>query len=208
MKISFLPLAGLALVVSASIAHATSFNFDYSFDGSSISQTVASETAEGSSLSVGDDFTVRLSTANNDYFDVTNSFQQYLPMTYLLTQGAVRTGNIVSKFYLNGNLVEQINEYNASQQNFHVGAQNWHLNLGLQFDEVVMTYDFLSVSNSSPTVIKGADDFFYAFGSNNLPFFNSPDISYVAAVPLPAAMPLLAFAIAGLGWAGRRRRRH
>lgn len=121
---------------------------------------------------------------------------------------ATRTAHIATDFLLNGGNVNTITETGIAQNFVHVGAQNWNLAAGLEFDTVSMVYDLLAINTLGTTTINTALSIFASFGASDRPFFNSPDVSYNTAqvVPLPAALPMLVAGLAGLGFIGRRRK--
>ena len=189
-------------------AEAASFNFNYTFDGTSISQNAGSDTADGTSLSVGDNFLLTVSAAANDFWKVESDYSDFVPLSYVLTESAFRTASITTTWLLDGVIQETLVE-TAFQGEVHVGAQSWNLLTGLMFDEVIIDWTFDAIDNLASTVIsESSPDIFEPFGDPGAPFFRASEISYnnMAAVPLPAGLSLMLGALGGLGLIARRRK--
>ena len=185
-------------------ANADVFNFDMLFDGTTVSLNAGSDNPVGTSLIAGDSFNLQLSAANDDFWRVDTSLNnQFVPLTFFVLDAGSRTGNVNTGFFLDGTEVFRINEGNVGQSSVHIGANNWTLNSGLEFDTVIM--DYTLVSSTSSTTIQSRPNYFDGFGLSDSPFFDSDNITYEAgSVPEPATLTLLG---AGLALFGRRRRK-
>lgn len=216
MKITTYSLAGaVALALSAGLASASSYNFSYTYDGSSIVQDAGSDTADGTSLVIGDDFTIDVHATAGNAWAVVSDFSDFVPMSYGLTESGDRFVNITTNWLLNG--VSQFSQIETSvyQGYVHAGANSWSLSTGLIFDQVILEWELLSVDpvnvgDPTPDTIisEVAPDVFSTFADPDAPFFNEPtaiEFGQIAAVPLPATLPLLAGAIGLMAFARRRR---
>jgi hypothetical protein len=186
-------------------AFAATFNFDVIYDGTDITLAPGSDPVIGSILVDGDDFTYNVRAAGTDFWrvDATANFFPFLAFT--VNEEGNRKGNFtlellldgVQQFYLPESLTPVINS------EVHLGTNDVSLTAGLEFDQIVLQYTLDMATD--------VDDLFsiettlnnYSIGPNFPGGFN-PDVSYIAAVPLPGALGLL-----GLGWlslVGRRRK--
>lgn len=215
-------VSAIALVCFCASAHAASYNFEYEFDGTTLSLVGGSDTPDGTSLADGDSFTLTLSAAVGDYWEVTAALvNAFIPLSFSTSESADRWADIDTTWSLNGSAVDSTSETDVIQRFAHVGAQTWSLADGLMFDQVVIDYTLLlaTVQNSgmggpseSTTIDQGSSDFILQ--SFNTFFDGGPNngaIDYVhgmAPVPLPAGMALYGslLAVGGL-MASRRRKR-
>lgn len=198
--------AVVATVAMSGVASATTHNFNYTFDGTTITQDAGSDTADGTVLNIGDEFIIDLTAEGDAFWKVNSLFNDFVPLSYLISDSATRTASITTSWLLDGVVQDSLVE--STDQSFsHVGAQSWNLASGLMFDEVILSWTFDAIDNAANTVISATStDFFEPFGDSENPFFRAPEISYeVAAIPLPATLPLLVGAVGFLGFARRRR---
>jgi hypothetical protein len=205
----FALLATAAFVTFSSSAQATTYNFNMTYNGTAVSLDPGSDVPNGTVLNVGDTFNLNVAAAGTDFWKVITDYSVFVPLSFQVNESATRTSDISTNFLNNGSNVFNITDTAASQAFIHVGAQTWDLASGLQFDLVQMTWTLLAIDTAGPSTINAGPQFF-GFIRTDAPFFNGPSITYsgsVSAVPLPAAMPLLISAIAGLGAVARRRRR-
>lgn len=193
-------LCTLALIAVAHTVHAGAiYNFDVTFNGVSPSVDASSDPISGTNLLVGDSFNLDIHAAGNDFWKVTGNISSFLEATFVISQGAVRTGNAITTFYLDGVQVNQINELGITEQSVHMGNQIFNVASGLQFDQLVVDFQLLGSTNPSGNTIASSPDII-AFS----PFFRDSNISYVHSVPEPTSLTLFAFG--GLGVVALRRR--
>jgi hypothetical protein len=204
--------AAAVLFAGTTSVNAATFNFDFTFDGTDVSQNAGSDTPDGTVLDVGDLFIINLLTAGSDFWKVDGEFSQFVPMSFAVSAGAIREAFIKTTWLLDGVVQNMVSE-TVFQEYFHVGSQSWDLSDGLMFDQVILEWEFLSIddfavlSSSAETVINASGaDIFEDFSSADRPFFRDPQVTYVAAVvPLPASLPLLAAALGLIGIVRKRR---
>jgi hypothetical protein len=187
-------------------SNATNFNYNLTFDGPDISGDAGAATPAGSVLSDGDNFNLNIHASGSDYWRVDNDFSNvFIPLSFHVDPPGIRTGNVVSKFWQDGIQVEQIDETDVSQQILHLGANIWTLSTGLEFDTITMSYELLTSTTEPPnptgidTTIRNTTDILLNFpnSTSNL-FFRHDSISYVSAVPVPAAVWLFGSGLIGL----------
>lgn len=191
-------------------ANSIVFDFDMTFDGTSITLDSGSTIPAGTSLSVGDSFDLNLRAAGNDFWRVDAIYDNvFVPLDFFVLDSGARQANIESVFFLDGIEVASIIDTNITQSFVHIGAEHWTLAAGLEFDTVSMNYSLLS-STAASTVIqpasRGSQDFFDSFGSAGSPFFRSDEISYqTASVPESSSLALLVVGFLGIRLARYRR---
>ena len=187
----------LAIAISsvASSASATSYTFDLTFDGTSLTPTNVGSGLAGVGLNVGDDFVLTVRAAGNGFWTTTTSSFS-LPINPALNINALTSGNAVSTGFLDGAVVFVETETPSGRCCAELGPNSWSLPIGLTFDEVVLSYTLLSSDAS----------FGFDGGLWNTPF-DGATFTAAPAVPLPAALPLFASGLGALGLLGWRRKR-
>lgn len=200
---------GLALCLSAcSESDALTFNFDMTYDGTSIAVDAGSTDPAGTSLSPGDSLTASVLASSGNFWRVDAPYSQLFPMTFIVNPVGERIGDVDSSFLLNGVEVLNIAEPAVLQTQVHIGAQNWTLPVGLEFDTVILTYGMTSATelgNSNPvtTTIASRPDIFGSLSAPDRPFFRHPSISF-NAVPEPSTLALAAIGLLGMRFTRRR----
>ncbi len=208
----FTALASLAFVFAAALspaAHATTYNFNMTYDGTALSLNPGSDAPNGTVLNVGDSFNISLKAEGTNFWHVNSDYNVLFPLSFLVSEAATRAADIATNFLLDGAGVQSTAQTGVSQSFVHVGAQTFSLASGFDFDEVSLIWTLLAIDIGGPSTIVAGPGFFNGFGQGDAPFVNSPKITYssVSAVPVPAAFPLLLTAVAGMGALSRKRRR-
>lgn len=203
-------LAMMSAAALSPVAHATTYNFNMTYDGTALSLDPGSDAPDGTVLNVGDSFNISLQAVGANFWHVNSDYNVFVPLSFLVSESATRTADIATSFGLDGSIVG-VNTFEpgVSQSFNHAGAQFFNLATGFNFDAVSLSWTLLAINTGGPTTISAGPNFFEGFGQVDAPFFNSPKITYgsVSAVPVPAALPLLFTAVAGLGALSRKRRR-
>ena len=202
-------LAASAALFITSAAQAAVFNYDISFDGTNVIINPGSDTPAGSSFAIGDSFSLTFSATGNSFWRVLSDYDAFVPLSFSVAGSGTRTADIDTQFLLDGAVVNSTMETGVSQASVHIGAQNFDLNAGLEFDTITLNWELTALSDAAlATVINDVVDVFSGFGQNGIaPFFRANAIEFVtdAAVPLPGAALLFGSALVA-GAAARRRK--
>jgi hypothetical protein len=161
---------------------------------------------------VGDTFEIDLRSAGSDFWRVTEEvIRAFVPLTFLVVESGDRTVDIVTTWSLDGVETASQSEPGAIQGLAHIGAQDWSLGLGVEFDRVLISLA-LSDSDAQTVVDASGPTIFTDFGG--LFFTSGPftgEIEYVdggaAVIPLPAAGALYLPVLVAGTLALRRRKR-
>jgi hypothetical protein len=195
-------LAAVAFVSIGTVPlKATSYDFDVTYNGTSASADVGSDPLVGTVLAVGDSFRLDIHAADTDFWSVNTAGLQFLDATFQVQEGAVRTGNIKTTLFLDGAQVDQGIQNNIGQAFVHIGNQTFNWQNPTLFDQVVVEYDFLSISTPTTTTL---------IGIGFQPFYQSSYITYnEGAAPVPDAgstATLLGLSVACIAYARREKR--
>jgi hypothetical protein len=203
IKIIIAVSLGLVLTSVTTIANATSYNFDVTFDGSNATVDGSSDAIAGTNLVPGDFFSLDIHAAGNDYWFVNTTTSTSFNIVLEVDSGA-RIANVTTTLFLDGAQVSQDIELNVGQSSVHVGNQDFDFISGTMFDQVVVDWTFLSQTSGVSTVIQDNTDILRPGA-----FFRQPYVTYVesSVVPLPASFPLFASGLGALGLLGWRRKR-
>jgi hypothetical protein len=194
------------VLVAGTGAQAATYNFNMSYDGTTVTLNPGSDNPTGTVLNVGDTYKLNLSAVGSEFWTVNSSFSTFLPLTFFVDESGTRSADVSTDFFNDGGLVQNITESGITQQFIHVGAQQWTLAAGTVFDQVMLSWTLLSIDPNGPSTISSAD--FLNSGNGIGVFFDNPNVSFSASVvPVPAALPLLITSIVGAYGVARRRNR-
>lgn len=194
---SILGTVGIYIILGLSnSALAIPVGFDLVHDGTSTSLATGSADPHQYALNVGDQLTYTVNAANNDYWLVDTNFN-FIGALFML-DGGTRNGNWGIDFSLDGATVAGSSINGLISSSVHIGEQIG-LTAGLMFDEIVLTYDFLS--STATTDIIQTRDFLSPISS----YQDSGNLTYMSAsVPEPSIIWLLGSGILLLGFARRK----
>lgn len=190
-------LISALVLFTASSAQATSFTWDLTYDGTTLSETSFGSGFAGTTLSVNDDFELTIRAAGDGFWTATG-VSASLPINPSFNGwSGTTTANAISTGFLDGTQVFLDTELSASRCCAELGVNNWSLPTSLQFDLVVLDYTLLSTSGGGPIL------------SGNLwdaPFRGAEytAVEGVGSIPAPAPLALLGLGLAAIGWTRRK----
>lgn len=209
---AFLIVTNLSI---SSAATAESFNFNFTFDNDPLLKMDSeSDIPDGTSLSVGDSFTIDLKAEENRLFRIDNDITVFQALAFRVDESFIRTADVTSRFFLEGRQVRTDSVEGDTQRNTFVGLNEVTFMDGFEFDRLVVDWTFQEIRrtlNDSPpqfgtTIDARARFLYFAFG----PFFRDDDVLFVenepnSSIPLPPTLPLFLLGMVGIWLAGRRR---
>lgn len=185
--------AGALVWTAGSVCSAAAFSFDFTFDGADISLDAGSTDPVGVSLMADDRFEADLHAASGGFWRVDAAYTQSFPMSFIVNPAGSRNGDSVASFLREGVEVLEIAEIGVIQEEVHIGAQNWTLPVGLEFDTVLLSYTLNSAVSLPPdtdlvaTTIADRPDVFGSISNPERPFFRNSSLAYLT-IPEPAAL--------------------
>lgn len=182
-------LAICALLLSHAASAAT-YSFDYSYDGSAVTQNVS---AAGSSVVVGDNVVATYHAAGNGYWHAPADTMIWTPQEMI--EAGDRVGDLSWTFLFNGVAVDSGSSTGQSSQSVHI-PQPAFTSRDINFDTLTWTY-VLTSSTAPGNTLDGGD-----FGLSSL-----SGASYVAMpVPEPETYAMVLCGLGLVGAIARRRR--
>lgn len=191
---AFLFLYAVSYSNQALSAH---IDFDLTHDGGSTTALVpGSVDPLLYSLNVGDDFTYTVSALGDDYWQVNNNFSPFFALS--VSDSGTRTGDFSIDYFLDGSHVTGTVMNNLNSSSIHIGNTS-DLFTGTSFDEIMMTYELLS--STAATDIIQTREFLISISD----YQNNGSLTYISAVPVPAAAWLFGSGLIGLVGLVRRK---
>lgn len=180
--------------------YATSFDFDTIYDGTSSSLASGSDNPIGTNLLVGDNFSYKINTVANDFWqvDVGGSFFPFL--AFGTSDSATRIADFDLTFMLDGVLQYVHSEVGASNSFIHIGTNVVTLATGLQFDELLLNYTLNSSSNVNSNIIS------YFWADRSPESFDGISYNHNVGAPVPEPTTMLLFGTGILGLLYNRKR--
>lgn len=187
---------------------ATTFEFEITVDGTTPSVDPGSLDPVGVSMVPGDSFLLDLHASPNSFWRVNAETSQVFPLSFIVSPSGDRLANVVSSFQRNGVEVANIAKSGITQSQVHIGAENWTLPAGLEFDTVLMNYDLLDAvelggGNTVDTIIQGRPFLFGDISSDERPFFRHPNVAFIT-IPEPTTLAVLTVGLLSISAVRRR----
>jgi hypothetical protein len=179
-------------------AQATTFSYDYTYDGSTLT---TNQTSEGSPLAVGDVVNLTLHTQGSDYWSATAGQDLWAPIS--MQEAADRTGNATWSFLMNGFVLDSGSYFGQTSSAAHI-INFTDPSIDVNFNEFKSSFTLTAYSllDAGVTTNTLGPIFTMAAGSPEAFYIDTP--TYVASVPEPETYAMM---LAGLGLMGAIARR-
>ncbi len=187
-------LISTLVLFAVSSAQATSYTWDLTYDGTTLSETSSGSGFAGAILSVNDDFELTVRAAGDGFWTATGASAS-LPINPSFDGwSGTTTANAISTGFLDGVQVFQDTEMGASRAYAELGVNSWSLPSGLLFDLVVLDYTLLSTNPSTDPILSGQ--------LWDTPFRGAEytAVEGEGSVPVPAPLALLGIGMLALGY--------
>lgn len=195
--LAFLTFAG------ATPACAATYHFSYDYNGTAALWDTSFDDPLGQVIGVGDSYTLTIHAEANKAWRVLSDFRSGLDNAFLVAGNGVRYADVVAMQMLGGDVIRMEQFGGVLQAYLHTGGQQLSYSAGGVFDRFTLEYTLLEGSVSA-TILDRDPDFYGSFLSHpQVAYIDFPEI---ADVPLPASLPLLFGAFAGLVCLGRCRK--
>jgi len=192
------------LTASAGAANAAIFSFSATVDSTAtISEDSGFDPIVGTMLTPGDSFTLDIHADGDDFWRVNANSNNILAAILRILESGARFSDITTTLFLDGVQVAQEIQLNVEQANVHMGNQTFNFLAGVEFDQLVVSLDFLSTAAISTTT-----NGFLVF--DDFAFWLDSDIEYIEGVsdiPLPMAFWMMGAGLAGIGAVSRKRKK-
>ena len=197
MKKNLLPglTAGVMMLCSVAVANATTYVYDFTYDGTSVTTTMS---AVGNVLNIGDTVDATFN-AINGYWSAPAGTGIWTPLG--VSPSGYRTGDLSWTFTLNGTVVDSGSLIGAQSSLIHITQQST-TDTAINFDTYSWEYTLTGYTPQNPSdgstvlsdgILFGYGDLLNGYGSTNATFQSGS-----SSVPEPATMLLLGFGLTGL----------
>jgi len=183
-------------------AHATTFSYDYTYDGITLT---TNQTFEGSQLAIGDVVNLTLHTQGSDYWSATAGQDLWAPIS--MQEAAERTGDATWSFLMNGVVLDSGSYLGQTSAMAHI-INSTGPSINVNFNEFKSSFTLTAYSLQDQGVTTNTLGPIFSIAAdvaNQGPFyFGAP--TYVASVPESETYAMMLAGLGVLGFVGRRRK--
>ncbi len=197
MKLNVMVTTAALALMAASAANAATYNYGYTYNGSTMVLDASSADPTGQAIAIGDTFTLVLKAQANKAWQANASFRTSFDGSVNVTGCATRTGNMSATRSLNGASGGNTTINPLYQGCVHAGGQNVEYTSGEIFDELTISYTLLDDGGVGTTIQKSGLIFGGFWQNANISYIDVADES-VSEVPLPAAGWMLLVGLGGM----------
>lgn len=203
MKLKYMLLAAVAFAASLSLpATAAVYNFNVDYFGGNVASLAAGDDPTATNLQAGDHFNYTLSADGGDYWRIESNANIFPFFSLQTSDAGTRTADFTLTLLLNGVSQFSLTELGINNSSVHIGTNTVGLTAGLEFDQIVVSYDLLASDNGN-----NRPSSLLPWPGVGPEFWSPQQVSYLqGVVPEPATLGLLGLALVGAGLARSRKR--